>query len=360
MPALNALHFHDDDKAREYLESIRWPDGQPVCPKCGSIADHYRLEGKAHRRGLLKCQDCRKQFSVTVGTVFEHSHIPLSKWLAAAYLLRSSKKGMSAHQLHRTLGVTYKTAWFLAHRIRMAMSGFAKDGLLGGGGSMVEADETYIGRKPGRKVRSGHSHKEMVFSLVERNGTVRSAHITGPMFDGIKKALCENVSPEARLMTDDARLYRKIAKQFAEHLTVNHSQDEYVRGDAHTNTIEGFFSVFKRGMNGVYQHCNSTSATTTALRRDPEYMGPVPPELRQQIDEALELQMISIRLQKALLNDLKFVADYRGIGYQPLIREVLCRFARHEISAIARELQEEKQARETIAAAEPQKVERAM
>ena len=257
-PSLNAPYFHDDDAAREYLQSIRWPDG-PVCPHCGVIGNHYELQGKAHRKGLYKCceKECRKQFSVTVGTVFERSHIPLSKWLAAAYLLCSSKKGISAHQLHRTLGVTYKTAWFLAHRIRFAMADFGKTGKLGSGGGVVEADETYIGHKPWRRKGRGWGHKEMVFSLVERDGQARSVHITGKMFDGIKKALRENVSPDARLSTDEARMYRKIAKQFAEHITVNHSQDEYVRGDAHTNTIEGFFSVFKRGMNGVYQHCSS-------------------------------------------------------------------------------------------------------
>jgi transposase-like protein len=256
--SLNAPHFHDDDEARAYLERVRWPDG-PVCPHCGVIGNHYQLEGKAHRKGLYKCCEklCHKQFSVTVGTVFERSHIPLSKWLAAAYLMCSSKKGISAHQLHRTLGVTYKTAWFLAHRIRFAMADFGKTGKMGSGGGVVEADETYVGRKPGRRKASGWGHKEVVFTLVERDGQARSFHISGKMFDGVKKAMRENVSPDARLATDEARMYRNIAKQFAEHLTVNHSQDEYVRGDASTNTIEGFFSVFKRGMTGVYQHCSS-------------------------------------------------------------------------------------------------------
>ena len=256
--SLNAPHFHDDDKAREYLESLRWPDG-PVCPHCGVIGNHYQLEGKAHRKGLWKCSEaeCRKQFSVTVGTVFERSKIGLSKWLAAAYLLCSSKKGISSHQLHRTLGVTYKTAWFLSHRIRLAMKTSGPQGLMGGNGGVVEADETYIGRKPGTKKKRGPGHKEQVFALVERGGNVRSVHITGPMFDGIKQALKENVSPEAVLMTDDARMYRKIAKQYASHMVVNHSAKEYVRGDAYTNTIEGYFSIFKRGMNGVYQHCDS-------------------------------------------------------------------------------------------------------
>ena len=261
MNSLNAPHFHDDDKAREYLESVRWPNGA-VCPHCGVIGDHYRLngtggaKGKKARPGLLKCQDCREQFSVTVGTVFERSKIPLSKWLAAAYLLCSSKKGMSAHQLHRTLDITYKSAWFLAHRIRFAMADFGKGGLMGSGGGVVEADETYIGRKRGKQMRPGAGHKHMVFSLVERGGKVRSTHITGKSFDGIKKALKSNVSPDARLATDEARMYRKIAKRYAEHLTVNHSANQYRDGDATTNTIEGFFSTFKRGMNGVYQHCS--------------------------------------------------------------------------------------------------------
>ena len=252
--SLNAAYFHDNDKAREYLESIRWPNG-PVCPHCASAEHHYQLQGKAHRPGLWKCASCRQQFSVTVGTVFERSKIPLSKWLMAAYLLCSSKKGISAHQLHRTLGVTYKTAWFLAHRIRHAMSDQG-GGLMGSGGGTVEADETYIGRKPGRKVRQGAGHKHTVFSLVERGGKVRSTHIAGKQFDGIKGALAANVSPEAVLMTDEARMYKKIGKAYADHQTVNHSKDEYVRGDAYTNTVEGFFSVFKRGMIGTYQHCS--------------------------------------------------------------------------------------------------------
>ena len=253
--ALNAPHFHDDDKAREYLESVRWPNG-PVCPHCASAEGAYRLEGKSHRKGLLKCGACREQFSVTVGTVFERFKIPLSKWLLAAYLLCSSKKGISAHQLHRTLGFTYKTAWFLAHRIRRAMSDQG-GGLMGSGGGVVEADETYIGRKPGRKMKAGAGHKEMVFSLVERGGNVRSKHITGKSFAGIKRALKANVSPEAVLMTDEARMYRNLGKKYAAHLTVNHSQKEYARGEASTNTIEGVFSIFKRGMIGTYQHCGS-------------------------------------------------------------------------------------------------------
>jgi transposase-like protein len=253
MNSLTAPYFHDDEAARSYLEGIRWPNG-PVCPKCGSVGEHYELKGKSTRAGVRKCADCRKPFSVTVGTVFERSKIPLSKWLAAAFLLCSSKKGISAHQLHRTLGVTYKTAWFLAHRIRFAMTD-TSGGLMGSGGGAVEADETYIGRKPGRNMRPGAGHKEQVFALVERGGKVRSKHVSN--FNDIKKTLSENVSPEANLYTDQAKMYRKLGKQFATHETVNHSIKEYARGEAHTNTIEGVFSVFKRGMIGIYQHCGS-------------------------------------------------------------------------------------------------------
>lgn len=259
---LDAPYFHDDDAAREYLESIRWPDGKPVCPHCGEAGDHYRLEGKGGekgtkaRKGLWKCHACRKQFSVTVGTVFERSHIPLSKWLMAAYLLCSSKKGISSKQLERMLGVTYKTAWFLSHRIRHAMAGQGgPEGLMGSGGGIVEADEVYIGTKHKRTwQRAGHGHKHQVFALVERGGKVRSTHVRGKMFDGVKEAL-KAVSPEAHMMTDNAKMYWRIMKPFASHEIVNHSQHEYVRGNAHTNTIEGVFSIFKRGMIGTYQHC---------------------------------------------------------------------------------------------------------
>lgn len=256
MTTLNAPHFKDDQKAREFLESVRWPNG-PKCLHCGSAEAPYFLKGKAHRPGLYKCRDkdCRMQFSVTVGTVFERSKIPLSKWLTAAYLLCSSKKGMSAHQLHRVMGVTYKTAWFLAHRIRHAMETHPT-GLLGSGGQVVEADETYIGRKRGRKVRTAWGHKNTVVSLVERGGAVRSHHVTGRLLDSVKQVL-NGVSPNARLSTDEANACVNLGKKFAEHMTVKHSRGEYVRGEAHINTLEGYFSVFKRGMIGTYQHCQS-------------------------------------------------------------------------------------------------------
>lgn len=245
--------YNNADAAREHIESIRWPDG-PICPHCGTLDNAAELKGKAHRPGLYKCRDCRKQFSITVGTVFERSKIPLHKWLLATHLLASSKKGISSHQIHRTLGVTYKTAWFMTHRIRLAMES-TDSTLLGSGGGTVEADETYIGRQTGvKKAKAGHAHKQKVFALVERGGKVKSGRVTGSMFDGIKEGL-KNVSPDAHLVTDEATIYRNVGKQFASHETVNHSIKEWVRGNVHTNTIESYFSVFKRGMRGVYQHC---------------------------------------------------------------------------------------------------------
>jgi len=247
--------FQDPVAARQYLESVRWPDG-PVCPHCGSVSkDHYALNGDAQRDGLYKCRDCREQFTVTVGTVFERSKIPLNKWVMLAELMCSSKKGISSKQIERMLGVTYKTAWFMTHRMREAMTP-ATGGKLGGGG-IVEADETFIGRKPGTKKRRGYAHKEAVFSLVERSGNVRSFHVPDVTANTLKDKLNQNVAKSARLMTDDAGQYEKVGKTFLDHQAVIHSAGEYVRGDAHTNTVEGFFSIFKRGMYGVYQHVSS-------------------------------------------------------------------------------------------------------
>lgn len=257
--------YQDADKAREHLEAIRWPDG-PICPHCGVVDSATELKGKAHRPGLYKCRECRRQFSVTVGTVFEQSKIPLNKWVLAAQLMASSKKGYSAHQLHRTIGVTYKTAWFMLHRLREAMKP-TFDEKFGQGGATVEVDETYIGTNKeakaaqqktlGRKAKGGWGHKNAVVTLVERGGKARSFHISGKMFDGVEKALQDNVSLDARLMTDEASMYRVIGQKFAYHGTVNHGAKEYVRGVDYTNTVENFFSVFKRGMRGIYQHCSS-------------------------------------------------------------------------------------------------------
>jgi transposase-like protein len=261
MTALNQPHFQDADKARQYLEALRWPEG-PVCPHCGVIGDHYALQGKTTRAGLWKCHDCREQFSVTVGTVFERSKIKLNVWLQAVFLLCSSKKGMSAHQLHRTLGVTYKTAWFMAHRIREAMK--SDGGLMGGGGQIVEVDETYFGTAPGvakrnsaGKKMTGGSNKMKIMALVERGGKVRSVQIHGLKSADFKAVLDNNLHPESHLMTDEAWQYHRIGKDYLSHQTVNHERKEYARGNVTTNTIEGVFSIFKRGMIGTYQHCGS-------------------------------------------------------------------------------------------------------
>ena len=255
--ALTDPRFHDENAAREHLESIRWPKG-PVCPHCGATGRISRIEAKVRDRrkgarpGLLFCGDCREQFTVTVGTVFEHSKVPLHKWVLATHLLCSSKKGISSHQLHRVLGVTYKTAWFMTHRIRKAMEP-EYNGMLGNNGP-VEADETFIGTKPGAKKRRGYGHKNAVLSLVERNGNVRSFHVANVTAKTLKPILKEQITSEAHLMTDDAGQYRLIGPEFAKHDVVAHSTGEYVRGDVHTNTAEGFFSIFKRGVYGVYQH----------------------------------------------------------------------------------------------------------
>jgi transposase-like protein len=249
--------FTDETKAREWLEARVWPNG-PVCPHCGSTSDDVTaLNGKAHRPGLYQCAGCREQFTVTVKTVFERSKVPLSKWLAALFMMTASKKGVSAHQIHRSLGISYKTAWFLCHRLREAMR---QGGLLppmGESGDPVEVDETYIGRVKGAKVKQGSRyHKHAVLSLVDRkNKQVRSFHIAGTTINDVAPIIRANISKEARLMTDQAPWYRKMGDEFATHESVDHSADEYVRGDVTTNTVEGYFSIFKRGMKGVYQHC---------------------------------------------------------------------------------------------------------
>lgn len=267
MTNLTAPQFTNEDKAREHLEALRWPEG-PFCPHCGSF-DAKRLPAqrgrptKAHpegaiRSGVVQCNDCRKQYSVTVGTVFESSKVPLHKWLLATHLLCASKKGMSAHQLHRMLGVTYKTAWFMFHRIREAMRP-NETSPMGGNGGRVEVDETYIGRKKGvekRPKERGSRHKLRVVALVDRETGEARSLIAFEMKRGeVADIVRANVAREAILTTDEARLYKSVGKEFAGHDSVLHAGNEYVRGDVHTNTIEGFFSIFKRGMRGVYQHC---------------------------------------------------------------------------------------------------------
>lgn len=262
MSVLSKPYFHCEDAAFAHLESVLWPEG-PVCPHCGSVSEkHYDL--RKTRIGLRKCRDCRKQFTVKVGTVFESAHIPLNKMLQAVYLMTASKKGISAHQLHRILEVQYKTAWFLAHRIREAMRDGPFSVPFGNDGGVVEVDETFIGNdrtiKPkGVKKGRGYAHKHKVLSLVDREtGQARSMVVDSLAAKDITPILRENIAKEARVMTDEAGQYRNLNKEFADHRFTSHGAGEYVNMEdqtIHTNTIEGYFSIFKRGMKGVYQHC---------------------------------------------------------------------------------------------------------
>lgn len=271
---ITAPIYTDANVAREHLEAIHWPNG-PQCPHCGNCDETRitKMQGKSTRPGVYNCNECRKPFSVTVGTVFERSHIPLNKWVLASHLYAASKKGMSAHQLHRMLGVTYKTAWFMAHRIREAMKEDVKSaGPIGGEGKTVEADETYIGkRETPRKLarprttpytkggKSGGAQKRIVVGLVERGGRARMFHLQTATTATVREVLVRNVTRDTTLYTDESKLYTATGTEYASHGTVKHSAKEYARreGDmvVHTNTIEGVFSVFKRGMIGVYQHC---------------------------------------------------------------------------------------------------------
>ena len=250
--------FNDDTAARDHLERLRWPDGA-ICPGCGGTERNSRITGKSARPGLWFCGDCRTQFTVTVGTVFESSKVPLHKWVLATHLICSSKKGMSAHQLHRTLGVTYKTAWFMAHRIREAM-GETAQGPMGGNGSPVEVDETYWGNMQPRgtfgKRGSGGHHKMKVVTLVERGGKARSFQFpAGPVTGGtLRRVLANQIAASATVHTDDSRLYYPIYRLFAHHERVNHRAGEYVRGDVTTNTVESFFAILKRGLVGTFHH----------------------------------------------------------------------------------------------------------
>jgi transposase-like protein len=265
--AFIAPHFQTPENARKWLEKTRWPEG-PVCSHCGTIGHAY----KTKKAGWYRCAEaeCRKDFTVTTGTVMERSHIPHNKWLMGFYLMSASKKGMSAHQLHRALAVDYKTAWFMCHRIREAMRTNSKSwsGPLGGEGKIVEADETYYGptekTKPLLKPRAtpytkgghtGPANKRAIVALVERGGNLRSFHVAHADKITVSKIVMDNIAKETRLHTDESRLYFGADQHFASHETVRHSAGEYVRGDIHTNTIEGAFSIFKRGLKGVYQHC---------------------------------------------------------------------------------------------------------
>jgi transposase-like protein len=245
--------FHDDDKAREHLESLLWPDG-PVCPRCGVTESRItKLRGKSTRPGVYKCKDCRKPFSVTVGTVMERSKVPLSKWVLAAQLMASSKKGMSALQLQRMIGTNYETAWFLFHRLRECAND-PNPGPIGGSNKVVEADETYVGGKAKNAPRGKPiPKKEAVVSLVERHGEVRSFHVTNVNGKTLRPIMVKHASRKSYLMTDDSPVYPKIGDEFTGHGCVNHSANEYVHGTFwHTNTVESHFALIKRGVYGTF------------------------------------------------------------------------------------------------------------
>jgi transposase-like protein len=268
--------FHNADAARAHLEKLLWPEG-PVCPHCGVVDEATLMKGKAHRKGLYNCRACDEQFTVTIGTIFEDSKIPLNKWVLGMHLMAASKKGISALQLQRMLGLgSYRTAWFMAMRIREALRMEPMErGKMGGKGKVVEADETYFGkvanpskvRKDGKPFRSdnpdrpvktggrGPANKRSVVALVERGGNARVFHVASADKETVAKIVRENVHPESRLHTDESHLYKGAGRSFEAHETVNHSRDEYARGDVTSNSVESFFGVFKRGMRGVYQHC---------------------------------------------------------------------------------------------------------
>ena len=259
MSALSAPHFHNEEAAYAYVEARIWPNG-PVCPHCGGYDRISKMQGSSTRIGAHKCYQCRKPFTVKVGTIFEASHVPMRLWLQAIYLIAASKKGFSSNQLHRTLGVTLKTAWFMSHRIREAMrSGDLSP--FGGEGAVVEVDETFIGHdktmKPaGEKKGRGYAHKHKVLSLVDRaTGQARSMVVESLKAADVMPILQANIAAETHVMTDEAGQYHHVGKHFAGHDFTSHGKGEYVRCTVHTNTIEGFFSIFKRGMKGIYQHC---------------------------------------------------------------------------------------------------------
>ena len=266
MSVLSQKHFHNEQAAYAFVEKRLWPEG-PVCPHCGGCERIGKMGGKSTRIGTYKCYQCRKPFTVKIGTIFEASHVKMHLWLQAIFLMASSKKGISANQLHRTLGVTLKTAWFMAHRIREAM----RDGGLapmGGSGQVVEADETYFGKKDGpapthttsgrpftKGGKTGPSHKRAILGLVERGGSVRTFHVKQATKINVADLVTQNVHRESILYTDESRLYSGMNEHFTDHQSVKHRSGEYARGGVHSNTIESYFSIFKRGMRGTYQHC---------------------------------------------------------------------------------------------------------
>lgn len=245
--------FHDEAKAIAHIEASRW-NGEPVCPHCGSLRVR-RMEGKT-QAGMFLCNDCRDKFTVRTGSVMERSHIPLHKWLLATHLMAASKKGMSAMQMSRMLGVTYKSAWFLCHRIREAMNGAAPQGPLGGPDAVVEADETYVGGKAKNRATRKPAPKKAVVALVERDGFAKSFHVANVNAKDVRALVVTNIDRASHLMTDESPIYSRMGREFNGHSTVNHSAGEYVTtgGFKHSNTAENFFSIFKRGVIGTYHH----------------------------------------------------------------------------------------------------------
>jgi transposase-like protein len=270
---ITAPRFTDPTAAREHLERLRWPQG-PFCPHCGSF-NATRLEGRKSRPGAVQCNDCRQQFTVTVGTVFERSKVPLNKWLLVNHLMCASKKGISAHQVHRMIGVTYKTAWFMCHRIREAMKS-DNEPLGGSPERVVEADETYIGGIPGnRRLPNRPAPKQVVFSLVERGGNVRSFHIANVNAATVRPLLFQHADRLSSLCTDESKIYTEAGKSYWNHETVNHKAQDYARTAKgirwHTNTVENFFSIFKRGIIGVYHHVSRAHLNRYATEFDFRY-----------------------------------------------------------------------------------------
>jgi transposase-like protein len=324
---LSAKHFHDETAAYAFLEARVWPKG-PVCPHCGGVERISKMQGKSTPVGSYKCYQCRSKFTVKVGTVFESSHVKLHIWLQAVALLTSSKKGISANQLHRTLGVTLKTAWFIGHRIREAM----RDGKLspmGGNGGIVEIDETYhgqvavprdvttSGRPYTKSGKTGPSNKRAIVSLVERGGSVRSIHVEHADKSTINLIASRNVAREARVFTDESKLYNDIKGHASDHQKVRHTSGEYVRGEVHTNTVENVFSVFKRGMKGTYQHCAEKHLHRYLAEFDFRYNNRTKLGVNDlaRADSAL----IALKVSKGVLAVVKTEFRYRGFAFEWVI-----------------------------------------